>query len=61
MQVKASRIRTLGKSYFTLVNDSEEEGEESLIPFHRILQIRNTIDGSILWLNRKAAPVKRES
>jgi uncharacterized protein (UPF0248 family) len=53
-QINASKIRTLGKSYFTIQEDSP--GEESLIPFHRILEIRNTRDDSILWVSRKTRP-----
>ncbi|MGD0689032.1 MAG: RNA repair domain-containing protein [Candidatus Bathyarchaeia archaeon] len=53
-QVNASNIRTLGKSYFTIQEDSA--GEESLIPFHRILEIRNMRDDSILWVSRKTRP-----
>jgi uncharacterized protein (UPF0248 family) len=50
-QVKASEIKSLGKSYFTLQEGLEDE---TLIPFHRILEIRNTVDDSILWVSRKA-------
>ncbi len=50
-QIKASMIRSLGKSYFTL---SERAGdEESVIPFHRILEIRN-VNGTTLWVSRQA-------
>ncbi len=51
-QINASKIRMLGKSYFTIQEGSE--GEESVIPFHRILEIRSTVDESILWVKRKA-------
>lgn len=50
-RMKASKIRNLGKSYFTISENSE--GEESVIPFHRILEIRNTADDSIIWVSRK--------
>lgn len=50
-RINASKIRTLGKSYFTIQEGSE--GEESVIPFHRILEVRNTVDESILWVKRK--------
>jgi len=53
-QINASKIRTLGKSYFTI--QEEPASEESLIPFHRILEIRNTRDDSILWVTRKTRP-----
>ena len=49
--VRASSIRKLGKSYFTI---QEVDGAgESLIPFHRILEIRDTADDSIVWISRK--------
>jgi hypothetical protein len=49
--VRASSIKRLGKSYFTL----QEVGgaDESLIPFHRILEIRDTTDDSIVWISCK--------
>jgi len=50
-RIRASRIVKLGKSYFTL----QETGasEESVIPFHRILEIRNTADDTVIWVSRK--------
>jgi uncharacterized protein (UPF0248 family) len=52
--VRASSIKNLGKSYFTI---QEVNGmDESVIPFHRILEIRNTIDDSIVWVSRKKRP-----
>ena len=50
-QIRASRIRNLGKSYFTI--QEENEMEETLIPFHRILEIRNSRDHSTIWVSRK--------
>jgi uncharacterized protein (UPF0248 family) len=50
-QVKASAIQSLGKSYFTLRCG---DGEESTIPFHRILEIRNVTDGQVIWRKMKA-------
>ena len=51
IKISASRIRRLGKSYFTI--ESDGEGEETLIPFHRILEIRKLSDDSIIWVSRK--------
>lgn len=52
--IRASNIKKLGKSYFTI---QEVDGaDESLIPFHRILEIRNTLDDSIIWISRKKQP-----
>jgi uncharacterized protein (UPF0248 family) len=52
--VRASTIKNLGKSYFTI---QEVDGpDESVIPFHRILEIRNTIDDSLVWISRKSNP-----
>jgi uncharacterized protein (UPF0248 family) len=49
-RTRASLVHKLGKSYFTIQENSEEE---SIIPFHRILEIRNTLDGSVLWVKRE--------
>ena len=49
-RVKASEISNLGKSYFTLPSES---GEEATIPFHRILEIRNTTTDAVIWKNRR--------
>jgi uncharacterized protein (UPF0248 family) len=49
-QVRASDIRKLGKSYFTLPSES---GEEVTIPFHRILEIRNITNDAIIWRSRR--------
>ena len=56
-RINASEIRTLGKSFFTIREGPN--GEETVIPFHRILKIRNTVDTSILWVKRKPSS-KRE-
>jgi hypothetical protein len=50
-QIRASRIGKLGKSYFTISENSE--GEESTIPFHRILEIRSLSDSRVIWKSRK--------
>jgi len=49
-QVKSSEIVKLGKSYFTLASES---GEEVTIPFHRILEIRDTTTGTVIWRSRR--------
>jgi len=49
-QLRASLIQRLGKSYFII---QDETGEETLIPFHRILEIRNTAKDSAIWISRK--------
>jgi len=49
-RVRASEIQKLGKSYFTLPSESDEE---VTIPFHRILEIRNTTTGTVTWRSRK--------
>jgi uncharacterized protein (UPF0248 family) len=51
-QISASRISKLGKSYFTFLDDPQAESEESIIPFHRILEIRSISDGRIIWTKR---------
>ena len=49
-KIRVTDIRTLGKSHFTLASES---GEDVVIPFHRILEIHNTKDGSLIWESRK--------
>jgi len=49
-RVRASEIQKLGKSYFTLPSKPDEE---VTIPFHRILEIRNTATGTVTWRSRK--------
>jgi len=51
MRIRASRIARLGKSYFTI--EGESDAEETLIPFHRVLEVRNLADQSIIWVSRK--------
>ena len=52
-RVKASNIRKLGNSFFTLAD--ELDSEETIIPFHRIIEIRNLQKDVIIWKSRKAA------
>jgi uncharacterized protein (UPF0248 family) len=49
-EVHASEIQKLGKSYFTLTSEPEEE---VTIPFHRILEIRNIKNNAVVWVSRK--------
>jgi uncharacterized protein (UPF0248 family) len=49
-RVKASEIQRLGKSYFTFTSDT---GEEVTIPFHRILEVRNTETHGVIWRSHK--------
>ena len=48
--VRVSEIQKLGKSYFTLTSESEEE---VTIPFHRILEVRNTETHEVIWKSHK--------
>jgi len=50
-QVLASKIVHTGKSYFTLQEITSQE--EAAIPFHRILEIRNLDDGTVVWKARR--------
>ena len=50
-QAKGSEIVKLGKSYFTISEYSESE--ETVIPFHRILEIHSLLDGKVIWKSRK--------
>ena len=47
--VRASVIRRVGSSWFSFGEDSEE----TLIPFHRILLVRNLRTGEVLWRGRR--------
>jgi uncharacterized protein (UPF0248 family) len=51
MTILSSHIAKLGKSYFTISEDSGSE--ETIIPFHRILEIHSLLDGKIIWKSRK--------
>ena len=50
-RIRASKIVTLGKSYFTI--QELEANDETTIPFHRILEIRNTENDAVIWVSRK--------
>jgi uncharacterized protein (UPF0248 family) len=50
-EILASRIVKLGKSYFTIQEPAASD--ETVIPFHRILEIRNTANDSVIWVGRK--------
>ena len=50
-RIRASDVQKLGKSYFTL---SDEPNSEAVIPFHRIIEIRNLQEGKVIWRSRKA-------
>lgn len=47
-EVNFALIEKIGKSWFTYKRDSEEV----LIPYHRILEIRDEKKGKILWRKR---------
>jgi uncharacterized protein (UPF0248 family) len=49
-RVRASEILKLGNSYFTLQSES---GEDVTIPFHRILEVRETESGTVVWKSRR--------
>jgi len=49
-QIKAADIARLGKSYFIL---ESEIGEEVTIPFHRVIEIRDTENDSVIWKSHK--------
>lgn len=55
-KIQASRIQKLGKSYFTIL-DAVRSAEETIIPFHRILEIRSIADDRIIWTKRQTAKV----
>jgi len=43
-------IRNIQPSWFTYV---DEEGNETIIPFHRVLEIRNVKTGEPIWKKRE--------
>ncbi len=49
--VEASAILGLGKSYFTLASEPEDE---VTIPFHRVLEVRNKATRELIWKSRRA-------
>ena len=52
-QVRASKIRRLGNSFFTLAD--EFDSEETIIPFHRVIEIRNLQEDVVIWKDRKTS------
>ena len=47
--IPVTMIKEVKSSMFIYIN---ENGEETYIPFHRILEIRNRSTGEILWSKR---------
>jgi uncharacterized protein (UPF0248 family) len=47
--VSFARIKKIGKSWFSLVDFEEEV----IIPFHRILTVKNIQTGEVLWRKRQ--------
>ena len=47
LTIKISAISRLGKGWFML-----EDGETQ-IPFHRVLRIKNSVSGEVLWEKRE--------
>jgi len=58
-RIRASSVMRLGKSYFTLQDAGSDD--ETVIPFHRILEVRNTSDDSVIWVSRKKEQQGREA
>jgi len=48
--ISASLIERVGASWFTY---SSGEGEPTVIPFHRIVEIKNVKSKEVLWRSRK--------
>jgi uncharacterized protein (UPF0248 family) len=48
--IAASDIRRIGKSWFTY---SLREEEEVLIPFHRVVEVKNIKTGLTAWKSRR--------
>jgi len=59
IRIPASKIKNLGKSYFTILDNLQTRSEETIIPFHRILEIRNVSNGRVIWIKKEHASVHR--
>jgi len=46
--IPASIIKRVGKSWFSY----EDRGEETMIPMHRVITVKNMKTGTVLWRKR---------
>jgi uncharacterized protein (UPF0248 family) len=46
--IPAFIIKRVGKSWFSY----EDQGEETIIPMHRVITVKNTKTGAVLWRKR---------
>jgi len=47
-KIPFTTIKKVGKSWFLL----QKAGDETLIPFHRVVTVENTRTGEVLWRKR---------
>ncbi len=50
--IPASSVVKVGGSWFAYRADDNDDNGETMIPFHRILKIRNIRTGQVLWKSR---------
>ena len=48
--ISAKEVGEVGKTWF---RHRDAEGEESTIPFHRIIEIRNRVTDEVIWHSRR--------
>jgi uncharacterized protein (UPF0248 family) len=60
LRIPASKIANLGKSYFTILESLEAGSEETVIPFHRVLEIRNVSNGRVIWIKKESASIHHD-
>jgi uncharacterized protein (UPF0248 family) len=48
--ISARQVGEVSKSWFS---HSDAKGEENMIPFHRVIEIRNRVTGEVIWHSRR--------
>lgn len=48
--IPANSIKKVGASWLTY----SDQGEETLIPYHRITEVRNVRTDQVLWVSKKS-------
>jgi len=60
VRIPASKIKDIRKSYFTILDELKTHAEETIIPFHRILEIRNISSRRVIWIKKESAIARRD-
>lgn len=50
LRISAKQVSEVGKSWFRYASGTEGE---NMIPFHRIIEIRNNVTGEVVWHSRR--------